>query len=131
VAAYKWWEEHQKLWDSLVPLSGQALTVQGELVRCIGKLTDEAYRNGNINWEPGSGHDQMLDYVVSTLLADQTFGPERQSSIRRAVEEIRDYENPNTGGHGTCYYNLSEAVVDWCMQHPDLIPREADPTLKR
>jgi hypothetical protein len=40
---YKWWEEHQRLWGELVPSNGQADTVQGELVRCMGKLTDEAY----------------------------------------------------------------------------------------
>lgn len=130
MAAYKWWEEYQKLWDELVPRRGQAPTVQGELVRCAGKLTDEAYRNGNTNWEPGSGHGLMLDYIERTLLSDQTFEPERQAKVRKDLQEIRDYENPNTGGHGTCYYNLTEAVVDWCLQHPELIPREADPNLK-
>jgi hypothetical protein len=131
MADYQWWEEHEKLWDRLVPSSGQALTVQGELVRCAGKLTDEAYRNGNANWTPGSGHDLMLDYIERTLLSDQTFGPERQANIRKDVKEIRDYEHPNTGGDGTCYYNLSEAVVDWCLQHPSPMSREVDPRLKR
>lgn len=132
MSAYEWWKEHDRLWDSLVPRQGQALTVQGELIRCAGKLTDEAYRNGNINWRRGSGHEQMLEYIQTTLLSDATFGPERQASIRRDVDEVRrDHRNPNTGGHGTCYYNLSEAAVDWCMQHPELIPRESDPTLHR
>ena len=54
--ASAWQEEYGRLWDDLVPGRGQALTVQGELVRCIGRLTDEAYRNGNQNWETGSGH---------------------------------------------------------------------------
>jgi hypothetical protein len=126
-----WWEVHERLWDELVPPSGQAPTVQGELVRCVGKLTDEAYRNGNINWAPGSGHELMLNFIEVTLLADQTFEPDRQAGIRQDIEQIRDYKHPNVGGHGTCYYNLTETVVDWCMQHPEPKPREVDPNLKR
>ena len=67
MATYKWWEEYERLQSALVPPSGQADTVQGEMVRCVGKLTDEAYRNGNINWAPDSGHAIMLDYIKSTL----------------------------------------------------------------
>ena len=49
----RWWEEQPRLWKELVPRSGQAGTIQGELIRCTGKLTDEAYRNGNVNWGLG------------------------------------------------------------------------------
>jgi hypothetical protein len=128
---YRWQDEHQRLWSELVPPSGQATSVQGELVRCIGKLTDEAYRNGNCNWAPGSQHDRLLDYIEVTLLGDETFSAERKADIRRDIEEIRDYEHPNVGGTGTCYYKVGEAVVDWCMQHQELIAREIDPALKR
>ena len=31
----KWWEEHPRLWKKLVPKSGQAATVQGELIAMI------------------------------------------------------------------------------------------------
>jgi hypothetical protein len=31
----------QKMWDRLVPKNGQAVSVQGELVRIIGRMTDE------------------------------------------------------------------------------------------
>jgi hypothetical protein len=72
----------------------------------------------------------MLGFIEATMFGDPTFGPERQAAIRKDIEEIRDYRCPNTGGHGTCYYNLSEAVVDWCIQHPELIARQEDPKLK-
>lgn len=54
--ASAWQEEYGRLWDELVPGRGQVPTVQGELIRCVGRLTDEAYRNGNQNWSAGSGH---------------------------------------------------------------------------
>ena len=126
-----WQEQNQELWDALVPSSGQALTVQGELVRCVGKLTDEAYRNGNSNWAPGSGHELMLNFIEKTILADQSVALQRQAKIRKDIMEIKDYKHPNLGGSGTCYYNLTETVVDWCIQHPAPIPREIDPKLNR
>ncbi len=126
---YRWWEEHDRLWRELVPSRGQATTVQGELVRCIGRLTDEAYRNSNQNWTTESGHDRMLAYIEHTLLDDDTFDEERQVAIRSDIAEISDFEHPNVGGHGTCYYNLSETVVDWCMQHPEPVPRKPDADL--
>jgi len=59
----------------------------------------------------------MLDFVVVTLLGDTTFNAERQAAIRADIAQISDFKHPNTGRPGTCYYNLTEAVVDWCKQH--------------
>ncbi len=42
------------IWSNYVPKSGQSETVQGELLRAIEKLRDEAHRNGNINWMTGT-----------------------------------------------------------------------------
>jgi hypothetical protein len=125
---YKWWEEHKRLWQMLVPARGQSLSVQGELIRCIGKLTDEAYRNGNLNWN--RGYRLMLDYIGSVLLGDATLSGERRAKVLQDINEIKaSYKCPDTRGHGTCYYTLNEAVVDWCMQHTDLIPRDPNPDL--
>ena len=65
----RWWEEQPRLWARLVPTSGQATTVQGELIRCTGKLTDEAYRNGNANWGPG--FERMTKFMGRTLAVAQ------------------------------------------------------------
>ena len=43
----KYYKETKYLWNTYVPKKGQALTVQGELVRAVEKLRDEAQRNGN------------------------------------------------------------------------------------
>jgi hypothetical protein len=44
---------HRKIWRQFVPSAGQAETVQGELLRAMEKLRDEAARNGNGNWDEG------------------------------------------------------------------------------
>ena len=42
-------EEYKKLNKKLVPSSGDAPTVHGELIRCVGRLAYDFYNNGNCN----------------------------------------------------------------------------------
>ena len=111
-----------------MPRSGQALTVQGELIRCTGKLADEAYRNGNTNWGPG--FERMVRFAVSTLDDPGTFTPDERLTIRNAAARIvEESADPDVSGHGSPHYLLTEMAVRWCLAHPDLIPRPADPGL--
>lgn len=126
--ALKWWEEQPKLWAKLVPPSGQASTVQGELIRCTGKITDEAFRNGNLNWE--SGYEELVRFVESSLDDPNTFDSDTIFKIRNAAESIiRDFESPDMSGHGGPYYYLTEMAVRWCLENPDPVPHSADPNL--
>jgi hypothetical protein len=125
----KWWEEQPRLWQQLVPRSGQADTIQGELIRCTGKLTDEAYRNGNINW--GSGHEHMARFVGITLDDPKTFKPGELGRIETAVAQIiENFDRPDVSGHGSPYYLLTEMAVRWCLAHPEPIPHVDDPELR-
>lgn len=42
-------EEHDRLWEELVPASGSAPTIHGELIRAVGRLFYEFCNNGNCN----------------------------------------------------------------------------------
>ena len=42
-------DEYQNLWDTLVPGSGEADTVEGEAIRAVGRLFYEYCNNGNCN----------------------------------------------------------------------------------
>jgi hypothetical protein len=45
------------------------------------------------------------------------------------VEDIIENEaSPNLSGDGSPYYVLMEAAVLWCVNHPEPIPREEDPS---
>lgn len=128
--AYNWKKEQGRLWKELVPAQGQADTLQGELIRIAGKLTDEAYRNGNENWD--SEHERMWRFIADKIAADRVFSAKEQALIRAKIEEIiRDKECPDLSGDGSPYYIITEKVVDWCMAHPEPIPHQKDPTLKR
>jgi hypothetical protein len=56
-----YFEEAQDIWKNFVPPSGQAATVQGELLRAIEKLRDEAMRNGNGNWAASTCYSGILE----------------------------------------------------------------------
>ena len=51
-------EQYDALWDYLVPASGKCATVQGEVIRITGRIRDEIYRNGGVNWD--SDYRKML-----------------------------------------------------------------------
>lgn len=128
--SYNWKKEHGRLWDALVPDSGQADTLQGELVRMVGKLVDQAYRNGNGNWD--EAHEKMWRFIATTISKDSTFDLEEQSLIKDKVEDIiRDKACPDLSGNGSTYYIINEKVIDWCIAHPEPIPYKADPDLHR
>ena len=125
-----WPEEQARLWRELVPRSGQAATIQGEVIRCTGRLADEAYRNGNINWD--FGFERMARFVGLTLDDAETFTADERAQIRRAVSETIDrYENPDLSGTGSPLYYLTEMAVRWCLAHPAPIARAHDPDLHR
>ena len=127
---YQWKKEQSRLWKELVPRDGQADTLQGELVRIAGKLTDQAYRNGNMNWD--SEHERMWRFIAEKIGNDPIFAPKEQGLIREKIEEIiRDEACPDLSGDGSPYYIICEKVIDWCMAHPEPISHEKNPTLKR
>src|SRR5262249_28968931 len=94
-----YWTRHEQLWEALVPPSGQAKTLQGEIIRIVGKLTREAYRNGNINWGPDC--TKMWKFVAKTIDDPETFTPAERAEVHEWVKTIiRDRTWPDTSGEG-------------------------------
>jgi hypothetical protein len=122
----RWQPEHERLWKLLVPPRGEAPTLQGELIRCTGKLADEAYSNGNINWGP---RFETMCRFLGDRLADKTvFTAEEVLSLREAIGLIRrEHDTPDVSGAGSTYYRLSEAAVRFCHARPELVPWAPEP----
>jgi hypothetical protein len=121
-----WLAEHRRLWRRLVPASGPAGTVQGEVIRCVGRLADEAYRNGNANW--ANGFEGMVRFAARTLDDPATFDDAERRAIREAADSIvAGADAPDLSGRAGPYYRLTEMAVRWCLAHPEPLPREADP----
>ncbi|MBN8616225.1 MAG: ankyrin repeat domain-containing protein [Deltaproteobacteria bacterium] len=108
-------EAYRALFDELVPPRDAAPTVQGELVRVSHKLWDEAMRNGNGNFGPR--HRAMA--AIFDVLRGAPFDPQRERQVREAVAAIRVGSLDDD-----THRRVAHAVLDWCVAHPDLIPRE-------
>jgi hypothetical protein len=122
-----WRSEFNRLWKELVPPQGQAKTVQGELIRAVGRLADEAYRNGNINF--GTGHKILCEYIRLNLKDPAIFDADEIQEIDRCIDEILDAEHADLRGSASCHYRLTEKVVKWCESKPDPIPHQQNPAL--
>ncbi|MCD8212449.1 MAG: hypothetical protein LUC34_00015 [Campylobacter sp.] len=44
-------DKFEDAWSQLVPSSGAAACMQGEIVRVIGKISHEILDNGGVNWD--------------------------------------------------------------------------------
>lgn len=125
----EWRSEFNRLWDELVPPEGQANTIQGELVRASGRLADEAYRNGNLNFD--KGYRLLCGYVREHLTDPEVFAPEEIAEIDRCIDRFLDAKHPDVRLSGSCHHVLREKIVKWCHSKPDLIPNIANPALRR
>jgi prepilin-type processing-associated H-X9-DG protein len=119
-------EEARTLWQTHVPARGQAATVQGELIRAVEKVRDEAQRNGNVNW--CDGHALLVGFVRHTLLTSGPFSAAVVAEIERDTGRLLDFEHPETSDEP--YDRLSDRVVEWSREHPDPLPRELNPSVR-
>lgn len=119
-------QEARTLWQTYVPKRGQADTVQGELIRAVEKLRDEAQRNGNINWR--RDHVILAEYVRETLIRSGLFDEEATAEIQRDIARLLDYEHPETMDEP--YDRLTDHIVEWARAHPEAVPRQPDRRLK-
>ncbi len=124
-----WQSEFKRLWAELVPPFGQAKTVQGELIRAIGRLSEEAYKNGNANFD--QDHTILCQFLREHLRDPSVFNEGEIEDIDRWIDRILDSKCPDTVGPGTCFAHLAEQVVRWCGSKKNLVPHELNTTLNR
>lgn len=110
-----WQKQHAALWDYLVPGSGATATMQGEIIRITGKIADETYRNGGLNWGPD--HRAMVDALVEFLGSHVALDEEDLAEVRILAPNVRKGE-----GAYEELDRLSEFAVKWVARNPDPYP---------
>jgi hypothetical protein len=109
----EYFEEEKKIWQQFVPKSGQAETVQGELLRAVEKLRDEAIRNGNGNWD--KGFEILLKYLNTKLLDTEIFDKETIEKLKEILNRLKDFDDPYLEDD---YYDyLDNRVVDYYKKY--------------
>jgi hypothetical protein len=125
------------VWHILVPESGAASCVQGELLRAIEKLRWEAQENGNVNWD--EGFERFVAFLRDKLSNQEYLTDEDCNAIHRDLARLINFVTPDelTDNHALdiqlpyvdddLYDRLAEHVVEFCRRWPEVIPLPQDP----
>ena len=112
LAGETWEKRYEQAWELLVPSSGRASTVQGEVVRIAGRVNDELLRNAMGNWN--KEYQKMLNTITGYLQQ----GNSLSESELEVVADIQKYilEDDGAGSHRLC-----ELATLWVTKNPEPI----------
>ncbi|MGC3953071.1 MAG: ankyrin repeat domain-containing protein [Propionicimonas sp.] len=113
-----WRQRYDALWQLLVPSSGPAATLQGEIIRVTGKLSREILGNGSINWH--RDFRAMLTALPSYLGQGVALAPSEIVEAELICRELR-----SGGGDEGQLDRLAELAVSWVTANPTPLPRPA------
>ncbi|MDJ1501240.1 ankyrin repeat domain-containing protein [Xanthocytophaga agilis] len=103
-----WQQQHTELWNLLVPSSGPAATLQGEVIRITGRIANEVQGNGGINWD--SEYKKMADAFLAFI---KEGNPLSSSEIVEAQELVRKIKRRSGDTSRLC-----ELGVQWVTNNP-------------
>lgn len=109
-----WYKQHDALWKLLVPGSGHANTVQGEVIRISGKVAYEVMDNGGMNWD--SDYRKMVKYLVECFSMANPLTEEERTEAKQIEKLIS-----RSGQADNEPERLMELAVKWVAQNPEPI----------
>jgi hypothetical protein len=127
LTAEEYFEKAKYIWQNYVPKSGQSEFVQGELLRAIEKLRDEAHRNGNINFNDLC-HIILIDYLREKLTDVALFTDEIIMQINEDLDQLSIEDEPYTWDD--IYDRIGDRIVDWNLHYGDDIKHQKNPELR-
>jgi hypothetical protein len=118
--AVRWEERYQELWKLLVPSSGAAATVQGEVIRISGRISDELERNGGANWD--GDYKKMADTFLEYVGSARPLSALELDEARDLISAVKHQRGDPT--------SMCKLAVDWVALNPEPIKLPA-PAYKR
>ena len=112
VRSATWEDKHQELWEKLVPSSGAAATVQGEVIRISVRIHDELYRNGGANWD--RDYKKMARAFLAHIALGEPLSGNQISESQSIVAGVPDTDADTS--------RLCALAVDWVALNPKPIP---------
>lgn len=110
VNSTRWQDQHQELWEYLIPASGHALTVQGEVIRITGRISHEIMNNGGGNW------DADFRKMLNALLRHFASGTPLDPAHLKEATELAGYLRHGNGNDEPA--RLCELAVNWVLANP-------------
>ena len=109
VNAKTWESQHQELWNLLVPSSGPAAIVQGEVIRISGRISHELEDNRGTNWD--ADFRMMADAFLLHVQGGKPLSPPDIAEAAAIVAEVKR----KTGDTA----RMAQLAVKWVTQNPD------------
>lgn len=104
----RWEDQHQQLWEMLVPSSGAAVTVQGEVIRISGRISDELEGNGGVNWD--GDYRRMADDFLEHIGSAHSLPADQVNEAKVLISSVKAKSgNPA---------DLCKLAVDWVALNP-------------
>jgi hypothetical protein len=107
-------KQFHEFWCSLVPNSGSAETIQGEVIRIVGKVGHEILDNGGINWN--KDFSKMLQAL-------RKYFSEGSPLVKEDIDTVSNAKKQLSGGafNEDAIEKLEELAVKWVLTNPTLI----------
>lgn len=115
-----------RLHIDLVPASGRAETVQGEVVRAVNRLSGEERRNGSANWQGSDYYENLAKFLAVTLPDTRVFDDDSRSRLGVDIQTVLDHgRGSNCPTIGVVFGRLLEDAVAYCERLPEPVPLPA------
>ncbi len=117
VKSKTWQKRYEELWELLVPSSGPAATVQGEVIRIAGRIRRELDGNGGVNWN--AEYNKMADAFLNHIEQGHPLSAAKLKEAATVISKAKRKSGDPTP--------LAQLAVRWVLQNPDPIelPRPA------
>jgi hypothetical protein len=107
----KWTDRHEALWSLLVPSTGPAGTVQGEVIRISGRICHELDGNGGGNWD--ADYRRMADAFLEYVGRGNALDAADLAALAELVEQIKQKNGSPA--------RMAELAVAWVARNPEPI----------
>ena len=108
-----WEVQYEELWSFLIPSSGAAKTVQGEVIRIPGRVRDELDRNGGANWD--RDYRKMLQAMPHYLSLGSSLSDQELEETKELIAQVhgKDFDDePRLD-------RLCQLAIAWIKQNPE------------
>ncbi|ESQ93526.1 hypothetical protein ABAC460_00220 [Asticcacaulis sp. AC460] len=103
-----WQDQHEELWEMLIPSNGPAATVQGEVLRIGSRIVDELDRNGGVNWD--ADYRRMAQSYAGHVASGSPLPEAALAEVRGIVARLN--------GRQDGPQRLCELAVEWISRNP-------------
>ncbi|HUB59610.1 MAG TPA: ankyrin repeat domain-containing protein [Puia sp.] len=111
-----------RIWNEMVPPSGPAPTVQGELLRSVESMRDHA---GDHTPDARKNNRRLAAFVRDTLIRSGIYNETEKKTIRAATAKLRSSSRPNP--QDAIYDHLIDQVCVFYTRHEEPIPYKPKP----